>query len=100
MYDYMIALMERFHIETPELAEYKAAVSAAEESLRTALDGDRRKLLLRLTDQHNKLLQEAALCGFLSGWRAASGIRNELDAIPRFSIIVEDEARMREEGTE
>ena len=57
MYDYMIALMERFHIETPELAEYKAAVSAAEESLRTALDGDRRKLLLCLTDCHNTCRQ-------------------------------------------
>ena len=97
MYDYMIALMERFHIETPELAEYKAAVSAAEESLRTALDGDRRRLLLRLTDRHNTLLQEAALCGFLSGWRAASGIRDELEALPRFSIPDEDEARITAE---
>ena len=41
--------------------------------------------------------QEAALSGFLSGWRAALGIRDELDALPRFSLIDEDEARMREE---
>ena len=93
MNDYMTALLERFGVGTPELAEDKAAVRAAEETLRATLDGDRRRLLLRLADQHNRLLQEAALCGFLSGWRAASGIRDELEALPRFSIIAEDEAR-------
>ncbi len=100
MNDYMIALLERFGIETPELSARQARARAAEEKLKEKLDAEQRKLLLCLTDCHNTCRQEAALSGFLSGWRLANGIRNELDAIPRFSIIDEDEARMREEGTE
>lgn len=100
MNDYMIALLERFGIETPELSARQARARAAEEKLKEKLDAEQRKLLLCLTDCHNTYRQEAALSGFLSGWRLANGIRNELDAIPRFSIIDEDEARMREEGSE
>lgn len=100
MNDYMIALLERFGIATPELSARQARARAAEEKLKEKLDAEQRKLLLCLTDCHNTYRQEAALSGFLSGWRLANGIQNELDAIPRFSIIVEDEARMREEGSE
>ena len=35
--------------------------------------------------------REAALSGFLSVWRLANGIRNEMDAIPRFSIIIDED---------
>lgn len=100
MNDYMTALLERFGIETPELSALQARARAAEEKLKETLDDEQRRLLLRLTDCHNTYRQEAALSGFLSGWRAALGIRNELDALPRFSLIDEDEARMREEETE
>ena len=96
MNDYMTALLERFQIETPELSAYQARTAAAEAKLKDALDTEQRKLLLRLTDCQNAYRQEAALCGFLSGWRIANGVRNELDALPRFSIIDEDEARARE----
>lgn len=90
----MTALLERFGIETPELSALQARVSAAEDKLKETLDANQRKLLLRLTDCHNTYRQETALSGFLSGWRLADGIRDELGAIPRFSIIEEDEAQM------
>ena len=92
MNDYMIALLERFRIEMPELSAQQARARAAEEKLKETLDADQRKLLLRLTDCQNTYRQEAALSGFLTGWRAANGIRDELDAFPRFSLIDEDEA--------
>ena len=97
MNDYMTALLERFGIETPELSAQQARARAAEEKLKETLNADQRKLLLCLTDCHNTYRQEAALSGFLSGWRAALGIRDELDALPHFSLIDEDEARMRED---
>ena len=96
MNDYMTALLERFQIETPALSAHQARTAAAETKLKESLDTEQRKLLLRLTDCQNTYRQEAALCGFLSGWRLAEGVRNELDALPRFSIIDEDEARARE----
>ncbi len=92
MNDYMIALLERFRIETPELSAYRARTHAAENKLKETLDDNQRKLLLQLVDCSNLLLEESALCGFLSGWRLVSGIRNELDWLPRFSIAAEDEA--------
>lgn len=94
MNDYMTALLERFRIETPELMVYLAQTRASEDKLRETLNDAQRKLLLRLTDCHNTYREEAALSGFLSGWRAALGIRDELDALPRFSLIDEDEARI------
>ena len=93
----MTALLERFQIETPELSAYQARTAAAEAKLKETLDAEQRKLLLQLTDCQNTYRQEAALCGFLSSWRLANGLRDELDALPRFSLIDEDEARMREE---
>ena len=94
MNDYMTALLERFQIETPELFALQARTAAAEAKLKETLDADQRKLLLRLADCQNSYRQEAALCGFLSGWKLANGLRDELDVFPRFSIIDEDEARM------
>ena len=96
MNDYMTALLERFQIETPELTAYQARTAAAEAKLKETLNKEQRKLLLQLIDCQNTYRQEAALCGFLSGWRLANGIREELDAIPRWSIADEDEARARE----
>ena len=96
MNDYMTALLERFQIETPGLSVYQARTAAAEAKLKETLNAEQRKLLLQLSDCENSYRQEAALCGFLSGWRLANGVRDELDALPRFSIIDEDEARARE----
>ena len=94
MNDYMTALLERFQIETPALSAYQARTAAAEAKLKETLNAEQRKLLLQLTDCQNAYRQETALCGFLSGCRLANGVRDELDALPRFSIIDEDEARV------
>ena len=94
-YDYMTALLERFRIETPELSAKQARTRAAEDKLKDTLDDGQRKLLLHLADCENYYRTEAALCGFLTGWRLANGIRDELNALPRFSLLDEDEARMR-----
>ena len=96
MNDYMTALLERFQIETPGLSVYQARTAAAEAKLKETLDTEQRKRFIQLPDCQNSYRQEAALCGFLSGWRLANGVRDELDALPRFSIIDEDEARARE----
>ena len=93
MNDYMTALLERFQIETPALSAYQARTAAAEARLKETLDAEQR---LQLSDCENAYRQETALCGFLSGCRLANGVRDELDALPRFSIIDEDEARARE----
>ena len=97
MKDYMTALYERFQIETQDLSALMARTKAAEEKLKETLDDDQRKLLLRLTDCQNDYRQEAALCGFLSGWRVANDLRDEMDAVPRFSIADEDERRALEQ---
>ena len=96
MNDYMIALLERFEIETSELSAYQARTAAALAKLKETLDAEQRRLLLQLTDCQDAYRQEAALCGFLSGWRLVNGVRDELDALPRFTIPDEDEARARE----
>ena len=94
-YDYMTALLERFRVETPELSAQQARTRAAEDKLRETLDDGQRKLLLRLADCENYYRTGTALCGFLTGWRLANGIRDERNTLPRFSILDEDEAHMR-----
>ena len=93
-YDYMTALLERFRIVTPELSARQARTRAAEDKLRETLDDGQRKLLLHLADCENYYRTEAALCGFLTGWRLANGIPDELNTLPRFSLLDEDEAHL------
>ncbi len=96
MKDYITALYERFQVETQELSALMARTNAAEERLKETLDTKQRKLLLRMIDCQNDYRQEAALCGFLSGWRVANGLRDEMDAFPHFSIADEDERKAME----
>ena len=95
MNDYMMALLDHFGIASPRAAELAGRVKTAEENLRRGLTKEQRKLLLRLTDSQNVLREEAALYGFISGYRLAEGIRRELDEHPPFSIVAEDEKRAR-----
>ena len=95
MNDYMIALLERFWVETPKLSAYQARTRSAEVRLKETLDDSQRRLLLQLIDCSTLLREESALSGFLTGWRLVNGICNELDWLPRFSIAAEDETRVR-----
>lgn len=95
MNDYMTAMLDRFGLTSPRATELTGSIKTAEENLRKELNKDQRKLLLRLTDDQNALREEATLCGFISGYRLAEGVRRELDAHPPFSIVAEDEQRTR-----
>ena len=91
----MTALLERFGSTTNETLETQERVRAAEAALKEQLTQEQRKLLLRLTDSHNALREAAVLAGFISGYRLAVGIHGELDALPRFSLMAEEEDRAR-----
>ena len=79
MNDYMTALLERFKIETASSAAMAEQVKTAEDHLREQLGKEQRRLLLRLTDLHNALREEAQLGGFIAGYRLAEGIHKEMD---------------------
>ena len=83
MNDYMTALLDRFGIPSPQVADMEAKVNAAVDQLREQLGKDQRKLLLRVLDAENTRREEAALYGFLSGYRLAEGIHRELYEQPR-----------------
>ena len=100
MNDYMTALLERFGSMTNETLETKEQVRMAEAALKEQLTKEQRKLLLRLTDSHNALREAAVLAGFISGYRLAAGIHRELDALPRFSLMTEEEERARKQYDE
>ena len=91
--DYMTALLERFRIETAQYRDAHCQTQAARESLREQLNKEQRKYLLRLTDLQNICLEEAMLCGFMTGYRLAEGIRRELEEFPPFSILAKNEKR-------
>jgi len=63
----------------------------AHEKLHSQLDGQGRKLLLRLTDLENAIREEASLQSFISGYRLACGIQKELSVRPRYSFDKEEE---------
>ena len=100
MNDYMTALLERFKIETASSAAIAEQVETAEDHLREQLGKEQRRLLLRLTDLHHALREEAQLGGFVAGYRLAEGIHKELDRYPRFSIVAEEEERARKKFEE
>ena len=100
MNEYMTALLERFKIETANSATITEQVKAAENHLREQLGKEQRRLLLRLTDLHHALREEAQLVGFIAGYRLAEGIHTELDGYPRFSIAAEDKERARKKFEE
>ena len=100
MNDYMTALLERFIIETASSAAIAEQVETAEDHLREQLGKEQRRLLLRLTDLHHALREEAQLGGFIAGYRLAEGIHKELDGYPRFSIAAEEEERARKKFEE
>ena len=78
MHDYMKALYHRF--ETPSRrAEYlDRKIKKTHNQLTRLLDKPERKLLLRIADMEDELRDEACLNSFISGFRLAQGIQQEL----------------------
>ena len=92
MHDYMKALYRRF--ETPSRrAEYlDRKIKRTHNQLTRLLDKPERKLLLRIADMEDELRDETCLNSFISGYRLAQGIRQELLTDQRpYSFEAEDE---------
>ena len=92
MRDYMKALYHRF--ETPSRrAEYlDRKIKRTHSQLARLLGKSEKKLLLRIADMEDELRDEACLNSFISGFRLAQGIQQELLAYqPPYSFEAEDE---------
>ena len=95
--DYMMALLERFTLRSPEEDELRVRLAEACARLREALAPEGEKLLMRLLDQESELQDELVLYGFLSGYRLADGIHRELGRYPPFSYMADAEEHGRQE---
>ena len=92
MNDYMKALYHRF--ETPSRsAEYlDRKIKRTHSQLARLLDKPEKKLRLRIADLEDELRDQACLNSFISGYRLAQGIQQELLAgQPPYSFEAEDE---------
>ncbi len=78
MYDYMRALEDRFNPKASY--EQRQQLAAKRQEVAALLDKQGRKKLLRLVDAHTMAQEEAALNGFIAGFRLARGIAMELGA--------------------
>ena len=80
--DYMKALCCRFET-TSRRAEYlDRKIERTYRQLTRLLDEPERKLLLKMADLEDALREEACLNSFISGYRLAQGIQQELLADP------------------
>ena len=94
MYDYMRALRQRFDTP-PECEKLSQELARAHEELHSQLDGQERKLLLRLIDLENAIRDEASLQSFTAGYQLACGIQRELAQEPQYSFDKEEEEHAR-----
>ena len=93
--DYIIALLDRFRISSPEAEKLKETIDNSEISFKSNLSREQKRQLLGIRDMENHLIEEIELQAFIAGYRLADGIHRELDTIPQFSIVREDEEQLR-----
>ena len=87
MRDYMKALCCRFET-TSRRAEYlDRKIERTHRQLTRLLNEPERKLLLKMADLEDALREEACLNSFISGYRLAQGIQQELLAISRRTTL-------------
>lgn len=92
MRDYMKALHLRFENPSQQTLGLERKVNTLHKQLASRLGKPERKMLLRLTDLEDALRDQANLDSFMSGFRLASGIQQELLADqPPYSFEAEDE---------
>ena len=96
MRNYMMALLQRFHIKSEETTRAGHEVEAAYDALHDELSREQKKLLLRYLDAEEAFRNEEKLDCFFSGFRLARGIEAELNSVPPYSFDDEGEARARE----
>ena len=78
MLDYMKALYHRFNTPTDGIESLEEQTDKAHKQLAGQLGKQQRKLLLRLVDMEGTLRDQACLNSFISGYRLAHGIHQEL----------------------
>ena len=92
MHDYMKALYHRFDSPAERKEKLEQEVDKTHKQLAGQLGKQQRRLLLRLVDLEAALRDEACLHSFMSGYRLAHGIHQELLADqPPYNFEDEDE---------
>lgn len=93
MYDYMKALHLRFENHSKQARKLEQTVNSLHRQLASRLGKKERKMLLWLTDLEDALRDQTNLDSFMSGFRLASGINQELMEEPPYSFAREEEER-------
>lgn len=91
MYNYMRAISLRFKTPSGRIEFLENKTAKIHKQLSKRLKKPERKMLLRLTDLYAELLDESSLESFVSGYRVASGIQQELLTQPAYNFEDEDE---------
>lgn len=92
MHDYMKALYHRFETPSERVVKLERAVDKAHKQLANRLKKPERKMLLRLMDLEAALRDQSCLDSFMSGYRVAHSIHQELLADqPPYNFEDEDE---------
>ncbi len=97
MRDYMKALHLRFEDPSRQALELERRADALHKQLASRLAKPERRMLLRLVNLENELRGQSDLDSFMSGFRLADGIQQELMEQPPYSFELEDE-RCAESG--
>lgn len=96
MRDYMKALHLRFENPSRHVLELERRVTALHKQLASRLTKPERRMLLRLVDTENELRGQSELDSFMSGFRLAGGIQQELMEQPPYSFEAEEERQVCE----
>lgn len=99
MYNYMKSLCQQFDQPSQEVEHLEKKVNAAHKQLSGLLDKPERKLLLRLVDLEDTLRYQACLNSFVSGYRLANGIQQELAQQRPYSFEEEETPRISKQST-
>ena len=92
MHDYMKALYYRFETPSERAEELQREADRTHKQLAKQLGKQQRKMLLRLVDLEAALRDQSCLDSFISGYRVAHGIYQELLADqPPYNFENEDE---------
>ena len=92
MHDYMKALYHRFEIQSERAEKLEREADKTHKQLAKQLGQQQRRLLLYLVDLEATLRDQSCLDSFMSGYRVAHGIHQELLAKqPPYNFEDEDE---------
>ena len=90
MLNYMKALQVQFFMK-PDCGELRQEITEIHRALAQGLDKDSRRRLLKLIDLEAELRDEVSLASFLSGFKLAWGIAQELGK--PYSFAADEETR-------